>query len=413
MIIKRISEDNKQKYEAGAEFQSLIEKELVGLKNQKLISSFDKNVNISHKGFKYGEQYLANFVVKTINGKFIIIRSTKSLKDRKKIYFHDLEGFTKNSEFSDDIVASIILLPNEAAETNDFQKVRSLIDNKECYSPATHLLVIDEFLDFIDSFSSNIKSKYQQYISAADGSINAKKGYENERVIAELMSENLSLLNYKNNKPTNEIFNLIIQEILNKNSTDKADVLSISATDTIPYLNSGGAAKADFYIQVDTVNGSFSETLSIKTTMQNRITCAQFKHAEITRILNCGNTLLSKYFELFQKYGSYKDFESNLPIGMNVQDYEKLLFPYQQIFCEWVLTGEHDSKNLIDPNKQISTFIFIDHQDGSYTCKEMSVYLNRLLASKKKLKYSVPFAWTYPSKQRGEYIQLKVPIVHF
>jgi hypothetical protein len=243
-------------------------------------------------------------------------------------------------------------------------------------------------------------------ISASTGSKNAKQGYANEKKIVLLMNDKQHLSNYKSNQPTDIIFSLITDEILKKNKIQKKDILNISASDTIPKLHSGGSAKTDVFIEIKTLTGIIIETFSIKTTSGKTVTCHEYKHTAFASVLNCQNTQLERYLELFQQHGGYKNFNSNLPNGMSEADFENLLLPHQQKFCEWVLTGQHDINNLKFPNKQVSTFIFIDHKDGNFTCKQMSVYIKKLLSD--KLKYSVPFTWTVPSGGLGKRIQLKV-----
>ena len=148
------SESNRDKSKVGAQLQESIRLQLEELQSDNLITNFRQKVNVSEKGFSYKEAYLANFLIEVDGQKFIVVRTTNSFRaDRLKQYLYDLKGITANSEFSDKIIASIFLLPNEATNDPGFKSFRQRFLNEEQYCPFDHCFLLDEFLKFIETFS--------------------------------------------------------------------------------------------------------------------------------------------------------------------------------------------------------------------------------------------------------------------
>ncbi len=97
-----------------------------------------------------------------------------------------------------------------------------------------------------------------------------------------------------------------------------------------------------------------------------------------------------------------------MPKGYSESDFSTLLTKGQGIFTQWALRGMHDHINLTRPTLQVSNYLLISNGEKS-VCYNMEDYI-KIILKNAKLKFGVPFSWTYPSKQRGKRIQLKVPI---
>jgi len=151
------------------------------------------------------------------------------------------------------------------------------------------------------------------------------------------------------------------------------------------------------------------ETISIKNTNLNQVSCHDYRVKDFIRVLNCEKTRLAKYLKLFQKNPSYKALQEKLPDDFSINEFTELLKNKKDIFTEWVLKGEHDDDNLVSPKIQISNFLLISKR-GKISFYSMREYI-LILNGSKKGKLGVPFSWTYPSKQRGKRIQLKLPII--
>lgn len=420
-------ESNRERNQSGADLDDLIKHELYKLKNSKIILDYEVNVNYTHIGYSHKTQYLINFLIKTIDSKYIIVRSSNSFRsDRVKIPFYDLEGVLKNSSISDSIIASIFLVSDSEISNKTFFSTRDWIKNKTYYSPATHLFLLSEFIDFLNVYAYEIETQIdeslevydegilskdglKESISADRGSFYGKEGNKFELDVVGSLNNISNLKKYKENRLGKEtIFSTIINSIANDYKINQQDILSISASNQIFLNGKGGKPKTDIVVDIKLDDGKLiSETVSIKNSTKKIVTCHDYTAADFIRVLDCEGTLLEKYLLHFQMYPTKTDFISNLPDGMSEDEFVKLLSDKKMIFTEWVLTGKHDD-NFYEENNHISRYILI-RQIDSLKFYSMADFISRLINSDVN-NFGVPFHWTYPSKCRGKRIQLKVPL---
>ena len=412
-----MTESNSEKAKAGKEWDKIVRSEIEKLVDDEIISSFETKVNFCHSGFRYKHQYLANFVIKTLDDKYIVVRRSKSFKgDRSKIGLYDLEGINKNSEFSKEIVASIYLVPDIQLSTSDFINARKRITNNEMYFPASHLLTISEFIAFLNEYKIETlncieEEKLDTQSIKEKGSYYGVRGNQFELIVTDELSnkKNLRLIKESN---ASEIYSIIIGKILYDHQVKIQHVISINATNTIPKLNSGGSPKTDVAIIIESVSHPrITETISIKNSGQRLVTCHDYKAQDFVRVLQCEHSGLSQYLELFQKHPKLGQFEKQLPNTMSVNDFAKLIRLKRDLLVEWVLTGKHDKQNLVKPEIQISNYLLIKHINN-IKFFSMNEYID-ILNDHPERNFGSPFSWTYPSKQEGNRIQLKLPIIGF
>ncbi|MFY0603835.1 MAG: MspI family type II restriction endonuclease [Flavobacteriaceae bacterium] len=415
-IKKALSESNKNKVLSGQEITSFIVSQLKRLEEHGIIQSFEKNVKFKHIAYDYEDQFLANFVIKTIDGKRIIVRSSNSFRsDRAKIGFYDLDGILRLSNLSDNIISTIYLVSDEELQNSNFVSLREKFRNKEYYCPATHLFTLSEFVEFLQTYYEEKSSLFEDIQTELNfdslkeaGSYYGIKGNKLENDISKLLNEKPFLRRFKENKESSD-YDVILDTILRKYRLNKNDLIKIRSTNSIPLLKNGGNPKTDIFIQMTTADGEvLSETISVKSTTKTKVSCHDYKVKDYIRVLGCENSKLENYLKLFQDHPSYSEFESNLPSGYSIEDFSKLMKSKSRLMTEWCLKGEHDSENLIDSIKQISNFVLLNTKSGLHFF-EYDNYINYILKNS-KLKFAVPFSWTYPSKQRGKRIQLKMPV---
>lgn len=418
-----LSESNRLKALAGSELTKYIESELEILKANGVIKTFNKDVNFKHSNFSYKKQFLANFLIHTFDDKYIVVRSSNSFRsDRAKIGFYDLDGILRFSKISNDIIASIYLVPDKEKEDerNDFNRTREKINSQEYYSPASHLLSLTEFLSFLKEYEYETISNYEMSPTSQlvlgdaqeQGSFYGKSGNEFERHLVKILSSHKNLKLLKNNKlPKDSIYKIVVTKILQKKQIALTDIIRITATNSIPLLKNGGNPKTDIKINIDTdLEIDIIETVSVKNTSKKKVTCHDYGAKDFIRVLNCNGTRLAHYFSLFQKFPTYRDFEKNLYGDFSVEEFKTLLAKKQDIFNEWVLTGQHDLHNLVFPESQVSRYLLIRNSvKNIISFYSMQDYI-AIIKNRTSEKFGVPFSWTYPSKQRGKRIQLKVPI---
>ena len=416
-IKKALSESNKSKVLSGQEITSFIVSQLSELQDQGIIQGYDKNVNFKHIAYNYEDQFLANFVIDTIDSKRIIVRSSNSFRsDRAKIGFYDLDGILRLSNLSDDIIATIYLVSDEELQNPNFVSLREKFKTKEYYCPATHLFTLSEFVEFLQTYYEEKSSLFDDIQTELNfdslqeaGSYYGIQGNKLEKDICNLLNDKTFLKKYKENKESTN-YDIILDKILKHHNLNKYNIIKINATNSIPLLKNGGNPKTDVYIEITKDDGEIiSETISIKNTTKTRVSCHDYKAQDFVRVLNCGNTKLETYLTLFQDHPTYSDFESNLPQDYTVEEFSELMKNKARLMTEWSLKGEHDTDNLIDSEKQVSNFVLINSKDGIHFFW-YNDYIDYILKNS-KLKFAIPFSWTYPSKQRGKRIQLKMPIL--
>jgi hypothetical protein len=425
--VEVVAAGNQLKALAGAALDDFVNEQLEIIKSEGIIKDFRKKVSFNHVDYGYEKQFLANFLIETLEEKFIVIRRSNSFRnDRAKTGFYDIDGICNHSSFSGDIVASIYLVPDTEMENSDFVNIRQKIKNKEYYCPATHLLTITEFMSFMEGHKYevlNSEDNYQEQSNAIseeeieylglikDGSYYGKKGNAYERLIVAVLSNNLNLIKFRDKSlDSRNIYGKILNRILKDKNEEAEDLVRVSATNSAPPLMSGGSPKTDIIITIETMNGrKIKETLSLKNTSQKKVSCHDYPAADFVRVLDCVDSKLAEYFNYFQRSPSLSAFEESLPSGYSKQEFTIRLSENNEVFNNWVLRGMYDESNLTVPALQVSNYLLLNC-NGEEAFYSMEDYIEIIDKNSKKT-FGVPFGWTYPSKQRGKRIQLKLPVV--
>lgn len=344
----------------------------------------------------------------------MINSSTSFRNDRFKQQAYDISGVLNNSDISSDVIASIILYPDSEMDNSTFISFREKVKQGKLFSPTPNLLTLSEFYEFLENHKVSVEAEMEEIkdiedsAQIKDGSYYGKAGNALEKEVVNILNNKEYLEQYRHNKSEEVLFNCVL-DILCSNGINKDEIEVIKSTNTVEKLASGGNAKTDVIINIKTEQETITETLSIKNTSQKVVSCHDYKCEDFVRVLNVPGSKLEEYFKLFQETPSYSGFKDSLPKGYTVDEFEDMLKPHIQILTQWALTGEHDNQNLINRSKQISNYLLIVKGNEVY-CNSFSSYIE-LLFKEATLKYGVPFAWTYPSKQRGKRIQLKMPVL--
>lgn len=409
-----VNEANRLKNQAGKELNDWLTLKFSELVEQGVLKNFKGKTNYQHTGFSYEYQYKTNFVLETLDDKFVIINTSNSFRDRYKQDLYDFQGIMQHANISKDIIAAVLLYPDEEFSGNkSLNKYRSNVINKIAYCPATHILSFCELLEFLDNHRVDVEldlEDVEEVPFIINGSYAGVKGNEFEKEVVDILCkhENLMLLKSKSNKVCG-IYESIISKLAIDNGFDIRDVISVEATNTVKKLASGGNAKTDVIVKINTVSGFLIETISIKNTTKNAVSCHDYKAEDFIRVLDANDSKLAKYFELYQHHGSNKKFEDGLPVGYSVEEFESFIKDKYEILMSWVLTGQYDERNLIEPHTQISNYLLIN-KSGTTRFIDYKSYIKEI-HEHSKLTYGIPLGWTYPSKQRGSRIQLKLPII--
>lgn len=415
-----VVEANRLKRLAGQQLEELLTYKFNELVKNEIIKSFKGKTNFSHTGYSYTHQYKTNFIVETLDEKLIIINSSNSFRDRVKQDLYDFEGIMNHAEISNKIIASILLYPDEEFTKNStLRRFRSNAEEKILYCPATHILSFLELIEFLENHKNEVERakdsiREDEFNIASElarsGSYYGKKGNQFEKEIVQLLNsgEQLILFNL-NNDQVDPIYSEIVSKLVFDYDLQNEVITIVEATNIVKKLANGSNAKTDVIIRIETEHHYLTETVSIKNTTQNYVTCHDYKAEDYIRVLCVEDKKLADYFNFYQEFGSHKSFVDGLPDDYSADEFKGLLEPYSDILVEWALTGRHDNKKLIEPDTQVSNYILINKLDG-FRFTDFSSYIEDI-KQKSKLVYGVPLGWTYPSKQRGARIQLKLPII--
>ncbi|HAP70339.1 MAG TPA: hypothetical protein DCR04_11555 [Flavobacteriales bacterium] len=416
-----MSESNRQKSNAGNEFDGAIRSELDMLCRIGAIKGYLTNQNLNHPEYAYEKQYLANYIITTNEDKYIAVRSTRSFRqDCIKICYYDLDGVARFANFSEDLVASIIVVDDTELDSSGFVNIREKFRNGEYYCPATHLFALSEFIHFLTEYRYHALSDSTDDVDASifeslmvaepSGSAYGKAGNELERILADILSDYKNLRAFKKDENgALPLFSLILSKLVAENKLSTDDIVRVKASNTIPMLNSGGNPKADVVVFIELLNGeTLIETISIKNTKANRVSCHDYGIDDYIRVLDIRNSRLEEYIKWFGEAGSAKNMVKLFKPGYSLEEFESELLKKKEILVEWALTGAHDKDNLIDSEMQVSRYLLI-RKENIMQFYNMIEYIQKLDAFTGS--FGLPFGWTYPSKQKGKRIQLKVPII--
>lgn len=415
---------NAEKVVTGQEVKKNVRDILKRLLKLKVINGFESDVNYSHKKFKYENQFKCDFVVKTIDDKYVLIRASNSYRsDRAKIAFYDLHGIQNYSKFSGNIVASILLFPDNEENQSSFISTREKVTSGIFYSPASHWLTFTELKEFFDNYRYEVinaekseELEFEDYLKnnlktrERNGSYFGKSGNILEKYLVEIINDNNNLLNYKKGCNEYSEYNSILDEIISTYGINKNKIIRIKATDSITKLKNGGSAKTDVFVEIYTDEINYSASISVKNSKEAFVSCHDYQASDFVRVIAPNDSDFKLFIETFQKMGSWKNYSNELAskdININT---DELINRYKKRIIEWAVFGMHDAENIIRSEMQIVNFIFIRNSETKQcNVYNSSNYISELMNHPSK-KMGAPFRWTYPSKQRGKRVQLKMPL---
>lgn len=431
---------NGEKARTGQEVKEKVSQLLEALLNDGLILTYESDVNHSHRDYSYGKQFKCDFVVETIDSKFILIRASNSFRsDRAKIPFYDFLGIQQYSEFAGDIVASILLFPDGEEENTTFVSTRKKVQEGEFFSPATHWLTFSEINEFFNNYCSEVEALFDEdgdsetplelisddqtylyqrsfsnvslQLEGEAGSYYGKSGNRFEKFLVEELNSHENLASYRAGGNACLEFDVIMNSILSFFSLDINKVLSLEATDTITKLKNGGSPKTDIHLKVFISRSeNYEANISVKNTTSSRVSCHDYQAKDFARVVAPDDDNFKLLVETFQQAGSWRGYDELVKNKNLDLDTDELLVKYMPKLIEWAITGAHDEESTLNPKTQIANFL-LTRDANNNACKMQSCedYMRELHGNIGNGR-GAPFSWTYPSKRRGSRIQLKMPI---
>lgn len=243
------------------------------------------------------------------------------------------------------------------------------------------------------------------------GSYYGKSGNKFERFLVEELNEPNNLSAYQANEKACFEYDTVLDSVVSELPIEKQHIQLLEATDTITKLKNGGSPKTDIHLRVYLSPKEFHiANISVKNTIATRVSCHDYQAKDFVRVIAPDDSDFRNLVEIFQEAGSWKEFNSLTSEKGLVLDTDEVLNPYMEKIIQWAVTGQHDADYLIDEKIQLANFILTRNADSG-ACKMQSAksYIEELKAAIGKGR-GAPFSWTYPSKRRGQRIQLKMPI---
>lgn len=373
---------------------------LIFCKSCNYIKQFIENYRIGKPDYKNQSQFLAPFMVEFSNGEKWILYTTTSMRtDRIKSHQWDVMNIKSIDKA---ITRAFLIYPDslEDKEKNEF------IRQSEKYKDKIEFTVIDNILSQMEIF--NLIEEH----SLKDNTTGKKKdtqGKNFEKRVAATLNVQSNLIKWKNNNPIIVgLYYDMFLDIVNCFHLNPENVETISATSdksVIGLLPSGGNPKTDVVVKVTYRNATYEIfTISCKRTSQKAVSIHQYKASSFVNVLDSENAELERLLNAFQCAGSAEALGEE-----KSNELTNALQPYKEKLALWTLGGIGGEGN---PDIQWANYLLVyNNMTDSWSVSNIFDYYNHLLNANIKGAFGTVFGWTYPSKQRGKYIQLKCRII--
>ena len=363
---------NSEKSKSGQAVKESAEQLLNDLQEKSYIIGLECDLSYGHRDYCYENQFKCDFVVTTIDGKYILIRASNSYRsDRAKIPFYDFLGIQNYSDFSGNIVASILLFPDNEIFNTTFISTRQKVYDGSFFSPASHwltfseldlffanycaeaesFLVDDEDVEDKSSFTSHQDegavlnyprtfSTTQSAVIEKSGSYFGRSGNQLERYLVEEINDHVNLKSYQDHVVGCYEFNKVLDYIVETYEIDRKEIHKLEATDTILKLKNGGSPKTDIHVRLFTSPTSFySINISVKNTTVSRVSCHDYEAKDFVRVIAPSDELFATVVQTFQDTGSWQDYHEDLANRGIQLDTDAILGRYMKDIIQWAITG--------------------------------------------------------------------------
>ena len=390
---------NGDKTRHGTNAQIILEQVLRYCLDKGYIVEYTADYRDGKEGYTNKKQFYAPFLIAFEDGEEWAIYSTTSMRtDRVKGQQWDAFNLKM---IRPSIKKAILTYENGLSEKDDMEFKRQ--DRK--YVQDEEFSAIDRIISH-DLLCAAIERKATANLSAGQAKDIVGRNFE-ERV-AEAMNSAANLEKWKTKDPTAVgLYFEMFETIANALGLDPQNTIKIEATSDIrkiKKLPSGGNPKTDVLIMVYKTTGMDFVTISCKRSSDAVVSVHQYTADKFARVLDADNETLRELLAGFQSAGSMKAFGEE-----NCDALENEIKPYNEKLSLWVLGGIYGDG---DPQTQWVTHILTyKNEDGSFALHTVQEYYQKLLDAGVQGSFGTLFGWTYPSKRRGETIQLKVRVI--
>lgn len=389
---------NAEKLQHGQSAQESLESILKHCKNAGYLTSISKTYRVGKSGYHNPAQFYAPFLITFEDQtKWALFTTTSMRTDRIKGQQWDAKNL---KEINPSISKVYLIYPDACKEENEFIRQNNKYANKEEYSALDAILSQNQIAILIEEYALKDKTV---------GQIKDIQGNSFESRIAIILSYAENFKKWKTKAVTLEGMHYgMFESIINCFGLIPEDTENIKATcdkKIIGRLPSGGNPKTDVLVEVTNSAGYTAHyTISCKRSSDKSVSVHQYTANTFADVLDPSNEKLRALLNAFQKAGSLSSFGQE-----NCLKLTEHLKPYIRRLSLWALGGVGGGG---DPTTQWADYILIyDNKDDSTSMHRLSTYVDILLEKEVSGNFKTPFSWTYPSKRRGESIQLKCKII--
>lgn len=393
------SVDNQQKSLSGSA-SNLTLSELL----QKIQEIPKLNVSVK-KGYSVGyenceKQFKMDYAItfSDFDNEIWLVKPTSSIRT-DRIYGN--EFFAQNIKIVDENVTKIFVVVPDSITEKEFK-------NKNDYSNKIHSETYVSFLDDVLTFSelkdlvlNHASENLSQGISANILGNNA------EDSIVDLLTDKNNILlwnDFENHSQTIKSSTYHwFNEILKVSGISEQDIiLDIVATNKIPKLSNRGYPKTDVSFTITTEQDEIIKNISVKNTSADTVTVHEGTVDDIILALDLDtSSSLADALKKFQIYGSVKGLKENNEDAYNI--FLDEMHKYNKELVNFFMFGVNSP--LVNNPIQVADIMLYTQ---NFQVIPRDLYVDEYIE-----KYSVkgqlgtPFKWTYPSKKRGQKVQIK------
>ena len=364
----------------------------------KLNVSVKKGYSVGYEN--YEKQFKMDYAItfNDFDNETWLVKSTSSIRT-DRIYGN--EFFAQNIKLVDKNVKKIfVVVPDSITEKE--------LKNKNDYSNKIHSETYVSFLDDVLTFSelkdfvlSHASEKLSQGISANILGNNA------EDSIVHLLTDKNNILLWndyaKHSHPIKSSTYHWFRQILKVSGVSEQDtVLDIVATNSIPKLSNRGYPKTDVSFTITTEQEEITKNISVKNTSADTVTVHEGAVDDIILALNLdSSSSLANSLKEFQAYGNAKGLKENNEVAYNTLVDE--IHKYNKELVNFFMFGVNSP--LVNNPIQVADIILYTK---NFEVISRDLYVDEYIEKySSKGQFETPFKWTYPSKKRGQKVQIK------
>lgn len=387
--------DNTEKSNRGRSGQENLKDIIESLQAKDYIVSYETDYRDGYKGFD-PKQFFFQYLIEYANKESWILHSTTSIRsDRMNIQQWNAEHLKRLNGY---IKKAYVVYPNGLSD----KELRNAKNYQDKLEEGTQYSAVDGVVSQSEMYS--IVERYALELLGNKGKALAKRGNNFESWVTEILNSTENFLKWKNNDSikTGFVYDIFIRLVENMD-LKKQDVVGINATNDVPRLPSGGKAKTDILVTVDTFDGEYTFTYSCKKSGSDWVSAHEYSADQFVDALGIEEPDLVLALNDFQTVGTIEKLQK--------PSYEALsrrLSAYNEKLNKWVLGGIGGQG---DPETQWAhNIITYNENTSSFRIESIEDYVESLERKGMTGNFGTLFRWTYPSGGLGKRIQLKMKV---